>query len=285
MPAQAGPAIVLNTASKSSTTGGTFADTLTANSGDTLAIPLTNDFQNYIFKMWGSDSAHVMELALTATRADSIHDPTFGVRQNFAALVPGGAGNVGSHTTLSGPSNIQVFPGDQLTMTVTTTAADAVLVSWLTQYNALPGAAGNFATWEQIQGLRDTTIGVRVAPVASGTAGLYGAARAINADDPRWTGGKFYAILGWTVQTVCTTIAFSGTAWSNFKVGGPAGALTLDTTNYFVDLYKATGIPCIPVFNGFDASNVFLFAADDTASASPKVDVWAYELSASPFGS
>jgi len=277
-------AIILNTASKASTTGGTFADTLTANSGDSLSIPLTNDDENRIFKMWGSDSAHVMELALTDSRTDSIHDPQFGVRQNFAALVPGGAGTVGSHTTLSGPTNIQVFPGDALTMTVTTTAADAVLVSWLTKYNALPGVSGQFATWEQVQAARGTTIGVRCAPVASGTAGAYGTARAINADDSRWTGGRFYAILGWTQQLVCTTIAFAGQAWGNNKIGGPGGALTLDNSNYFVDLYHETGIPCIPVFNGYDAGNVFLYAADDTASVSPKVDIWAYELKSNPVG-
>jgi hypothetical protein len=44
-------AIILNTASKANTTGGTFADTLTANSRDTLSIPLTNDNENYIMKM------------------------------------------------------------------------------------------------------------------------------------------------------------------------------------------------------------------------------------------
>jgi hypothetical protein len=278
------PAIILNTYSKASTTGGTFADTLTANSGDSLSIPLTGNNDNRIFKMWGSDSAHVAELALTDSRTDSIHDPQFGVRSNMAALVPGGAGAVGSHTLLSGPADIQVYPGDTLTMTVTTTAADAILVSTLTKYADLPGVSGQFARWEQVQALRDTTIGVRCAPVASGTAGAYGTARAINADDSRWTGGKYYAILGWTQQLVCTTIAFAGQAWGNNKIGGPGGALTLDTTNYFVDLYYETGIPCIPVFNGYDAGNVFLYAADDTASASPKVDVWAYELSSNPVG-
>ena len=278
------PAIILNTYSKASTTGGTFADTLTANSGDSLSIPLTGNNENRIFKMWGSDSAHVAELALTDSRTDSIHDPQFGVRSNLAALVPGGAGAVGSHTLLSGPADIQVYPGDTLTMTVTTTAADAILVSTLTKYADLPGVSGQFARWEQVQALRDTTIGVRCAPVASGTAGAYGTARAINADDSRWTGGKYYAILGWTQQLVCTTIAFAGQAWGNNKIGGPGGALTLDTTNYFVDLYHETGIPCIPVFNGYDAGNVFLYAADDTASASPKVDVWAYELSSNPVG-
>ena len=278
------PAIILNTASKANTTGGTFADTLTANSGDSLAIPLTGDNENYIFAMWGIDSDSVAELALTDSRTDSIHDPQFGDRFNIAALIPGGAASVGSHYQLRAPANIQVFPGDTLTMTVTTTAADDIMVSWLTRYNNLPGVQGQFARWEQVQALRDTTIGVRCAPVASGTPGLYGTARAINADDARWTGGKYYAILGWTVQTVCTTIAFSGQAWGNNRVGGPSGALETDTTNYFVDLYQQTNIPCIPVFNGYDAGNVFVTAADGEASTSPKVDVFAYELKSNPVG-
>ena len=276
-------AIILNTASKANTTGGTFADTLTANTGDSLSIPLTGDNDNYIFKAWGIDSDSIAEIALTDTRTDSVHDPQYGVRWNCASLIPGGAASVGSHTFLSGPSNIQVFPGDALTMTVTSTAADDVIVSWLTKYNSLPGVQGRFATWDQISGLRDTTIGVRVAPVANtSTPGLYGTSRAINADDARWTGGKYYAILGWTMQTVCTTIAFSGQAWGNNKIGGPGGALTMDTTNYFLDLWAETGIPCIPVFNGYDAGNVFVTACDGETSTSPKVDVWAYELSGNP---
>jgi hypothetical protein len=278
------PAIILNTASKAGTTGGTFADVLTANSRDSLAIPLTGDNNNLIFKGWGIDSDSVAEVALTDSRTDSIHDPQFGVRFNIPSLIPGGAAAVGSHMWLQGPTNIQVFPGDTLTATATTTASDDILISWLTKYNDLPGVAGQFARWEQVNALRDTTISVRCAPVASGTAGLYGTARAINADDSRWTGGKYYAVLGWTVQTICTTLAFSGQAWGNNRIGGPAGALTLDTTNYFVDLYHETGIPCIPVFNGYDAANVFLEAADGEASTSPKVDVWAYELSSNPVG-
>jgi hypothetical protein len=276
------PAIILNTASKANTTGGASGDTLTANTGDSLSIPLTGDNNNQIFRMWGIDSDSVAELLLTDTRTDSIHDPQSGVRFNIPSLIPGGAASVGSHDLLKGPTNIPVYPGDALTFTVTTTAADDILVSWLTRYNDLPGVQGRFATWEQIAGLRDTTIGVRCAPVASGTPGLYGTSRAINADDARWTGGKYYAILGWTVQTVCTTVAFSGQAWGNNKIGGPSGALTLDTTNYFVALYKETGIPCIPIFNGFDAGNVFLTVADGEASTSPKVDIWAYELSSNP---
>ena len=42
--------------------------------------------------MWGLDSAHIVaELALTDSRTDSIHDPQYGVRSNFASIIPGGA--------------------------------------------------------------------------------------------------------------------------------------------------------------------------------------------------
>ena len=278
------PAIILNTASKANTTGGTFADTLTANSGDSLSIANFMNGSATIFSMWGIDSDSVAEVAVTDSRTDSIHDPQYGLRFNIPSLIPGGAAAVGSHYMLSEGYTVPVYSGDTLTMTVTTTAADDILVSWLTKYDDLPGVAGQFARWEQVEASRDTTIGVRCAPVASGTPGLYGSARAINADDSRWTGGKYYAILGWTVQTVCTTIAFQGQAWGNNRIGGPSGALTTDTTMFFVDLYRETGIPCIPVFNGYDASNVFLYAADGEASTSPKVDVLAYELSRNPFG-
>lgn len=278
------PAIILNTASKAATTGGTFADTLTASSGDSLAIPLTDDDNNFIHAMWGIDSDSVAELALTDTRSDSVHDPQYGDRFNIPALIPGGAASVASHYLIRPPSSIQVFPGDALTMTVTTTAADDILVSWLTRYNALPGQAGQFARWEDVMQLKETDISCACNAVASGTAGLYGTARAFSADDNRWTGGKFYALLGWTQQTVSTTVAFSGNAWSNNKIGGPGGALTLDTTNYFIDLYRETGIPCIPVFNGYDAAQTYAYVADGEASTSPKLDLRCYQLRSKPAG-
>src|SRR6059036_2273155 len=96
-------AVVLNTASKANTGGGTFADTLTANSGDSLSIPNFVAGGARILRMWGIDSDSIAELALTDSRVDSIHDPQFGIRFNIAALIPGGAAVVGSHDLLVPP--------------------------------------------------------------------------------------------------------------------------------------------------------------------------------------
>lgn len=275
-------ALVLNTASKANTTGGTFADTLTANSGDSLAIANFVNGGARIVKMWGLDSDSVMELALTDSRFDSVHDPQFGVRFNMAALIPGGAAVVGSHDFIDPPSNIPVYAGDTLTFTVTTTAADDAIVTWLTEYDDLPGTFGQFASWETVQALRETTIGLRCAPVASGTPGAYGTARALNADDTRLTGGKYYAVLGWTLQTVATTITLKGPSTGNNRVGLPGGALTLDTTMGFVELSRQFNKPLIPILNGYDAASYFLEVADGEASTSPKVDLFMYQLSSNP---
>src|SRR5205085_3590714 len=131
---------------------------------------------------------------------------------------------------------IPVYSGDTLTYTVTSTTGDDIMVTYLTEYDDLPGTFGQFATWEQVQALRETTIGLRCAPVASGTPGLYGTARALNADDTRLTGGKYYAVLGWTLQTVATTVTIKGPSTGINRVGLPGGALTLDTTMGFAEL-------------------------------------------------
>lgn len=276
-------AVVLNTASKASTTGGTFADTLTANSGDSLAIPNLQTGEGKVMRMWGIDSASVCELALTAGRVESVHDPQFGVRFNIPPNVGGAAGSPGAVPLIEPPNYLDVFTGDTLTMTVTSTAADAVVVSWLTEYDNLPGVQASFADWNAVQANRFTEIGVRNIPVASATKGAYGTARAVNADETRWTGGRWYAILGFTVQIPCTTVSFKGPMWGNFRFGAPAGMPFLATDNFFVELDRRyPGERLIPVFNGYDAGSVLVEIADDAASTSPKVDIIAVECKNNP---
>ena len=277
-------AIVLNSAGKANLTGGSFADTLSALAGDSLTIPNFVNGGARIFKAWGIDSDSILEVALTDGRFDSIHDPQYGVRFNVPALIPGGAAVVGAHNMLIPPAKIPVFSGDSLAFTVTGTASDDVLVSWLTEYDDLPGTAGQFIDWSTVNSLWETVIGLRCAPVASGTAGLYGTERALNADDTRLTGGKYYAILGWTVQTVCTTIYVKSTTFGNNKLGLPSGALDLRSDMGFVELSQQFQRPLIPVVAGYDAGNVFLAAADGEASTSPKVDLLMVQLSRNPIG-
>jgi hypothetical protein len=277
-----GYARILVTASKASLTGGSFADSLTANSGDSLGI------QNYVnggarlTHAWGIDSASVMEGQLLMTRYDSVHDQQHGYRFEIPALAPGGAGNVAAHTIFRPPFKIAAFSGDTVTLQVTGTAADAVVVSYIAEYDDLPGVRATFATWEQVQNYKTTTIGLNNLPVASGTKGAYGATRALNADDSRLSADKYYAILGCSVQTQVTTIALTSTTWGGQRIGIPVGALDLDNNMWFVTESIASGKPLIPIINANDAANVLVSVADSAASTSPKVDWTMYELSTNP---
>jgi hypothetical protein len=277
-----GYARILTTASKASTTGGTFADTLTANSGDSLSIANYVSGGARITHAWGIDSASVAELSIRSSRYDTVHDAQFGQRIEIPALTPGGAGNVAAHTLLKPPMYLKVFSGDSPSYLVTTTAGDAVVMSWITEYDDLPGTRASFASWAQVDGLRVTPIGLNNLPVASGTKGAYGATRSLNADDTRLSADKYYAILGVTAQTQVTTVALQSTTWGGQTIGIPVGALDLETTYWFVEESKASGKPLIPIINANDAGNVLVKVADAAASTSPKLDWQMVELSSNP---
>lgn len=277
-----GKAFVLNTASKASTTGGTFADSLTANAGDSLSVANFDNGYAKIVEMWGIDSASVAELQVIYTRPESTHDQQHGVRFNVPALVPGGAATVGAHNLLSGYGTIDLYKSDTATMQVTTTAADAFLCSWVTKYDDLPGVQGVFANPAQIQGLQKSIVGIACNAVASATKGAYGAQRAFNADDDRLHANTWYAILGWTVQTICTTVSLLGPDWGGQRIGGPAGVLGLDNSTWFWDQSLKWNDALIPCFNSNNKGNVLVQIADDATSTSPKLDFLLYELTGRP---
>jgi len=279
-----GYALILNTASKANLTGGTFADNLTANAQDSLSVPQFNNGGARITHAWGIDSDSVMEGEWLYTRYESVHDQQHGLRFEIPSLTPGGAAAVAAHTIVKPPFQVDLFSGDTATISVSGTAADDVVVSWLTEFDDLPGVRATFADWATVQALKTTVIGLNQLPVASATPGAYGTSRALNADDTRLSADKYYAILGCTVQTQVTTIALTSTTWGGQRIGLPMGALDLDTSYWFLTESLARQKPLIPIINANDAGNVLVQVADGEASTSPKVDWNMYELSRNPIG-
>src|SRR5574340_1660953 len=149
-----GYANVCVSASKANTSGGTFADSLSANGTDSLNIAVFTNGGARVVNMWGIDSDSVAELEVISTRPESTHDQLHGIRFEIASLLPGGAAAVAGHNLLGGHGGFNCFAGDTLTLTVTSTAADDVLVSYNLEYDDLPGVQGTFAHWDQVQALR-----------------------------------------------------------------------------------------------------------------------------------
>lgn len=275
-------AVVLTTASKANLTGGTFADNLTANSGDSLAVSNYGSGGARIIEAWGIDSDSVGEVEFLFTRPQSTHDQSHGFRCQIPALTPGGAAVVASHNILPGYLYINVFKSDTPTISVTGTAADDFLVSYNTLYDDLPGASAQLTDWEFVRNNQNSVLGILVSAVASATPGAYGTARALNADDDRLHANTNYAILGYSVRTQVTTVSIKGPGWGGQRIGAPCGALDLRSDTWFLDQTLKYGIPLIPWFNSNDKANILLEVADGEASTSPQIDVMLVELQGQP---
>lgn len=277
------PVAVVTTASKASLTGGTFADSLAANTGDSLSV---NSFTNggaKIVALWAIDSAHVAEGEIYYTRPESTHDTQNGVRFEIPAASLGGAGTQGTFPIFQRGVEIPVYVNDTATLKVSATASDAVVASWMTLYDDLPGAGpAQFTSWERVQALRKSNVGIQVTAVGSATAGAYGAARAITADDNRYHANTYYALLGITVQTPVHAVTFVGPPWGGQRIGMPGGVTLANPSMWFVDLSLWHNMPLIPYFNQADAANILCSVADSAASTSPKIDLNLVELTQAP---
>src|SRR5438132_14067327 len=120
---------ILTSASKAATTGVTFADSLSANSGDSLAVANFNTGGARVLEAWGIDSDAVAELSWVYTRPEATHDQQRGLRVMIPAIALGGAGVPAGFPLMSGLDVINLFKSDTATMNVSTTSADYMLVS------------------------------------------------------------------------------------------------------------------------------------------------------------
>ena len=277
-----GRALVLTSASKATTTGGTFADTLTANSGDSLSVANFNTGEANFIEMWGNDSTSVMEGQIIYSRPQSTHDQSHGFRFQNASLLAGSAAKVGAQEYLPGNVGFQLYKSDTATIQVTSTASDNCLVSYNILYDDLPGAAAVFISPQQASNLQNSIVGINVAAVTSSTRGAYGASRAFNADDARLHANTWYAIIGYTLQTPVCTVSLIGPDWGGQRIGGPGDPLTFRTGSWFMDQSQKWNKPLIPCFNSNNVGNVLVALADVAAQSTPALDFTLYELTGPP---
>jgi hypothetical protein len=153
----------------------------------------------------------------------------------------------------------------------------------LTLYTDLPGVgAAQFTDMATVNSLRKSNFGFQQLPVASGTAGAWGAARALTADDNRFSAGTYYALLGCTVRTQVTSISLISTLWGGQRIGLPVGALDLNSSEWFADLSMNLNMPLIPYFGQADAANINVYVQDAATSTSPHVSWNVVELTGQP---
>ncbi len=274
-------AVQLTTVTIASAAGGTFADTFTAATGDSTTVATYFNGGARVFKAWGIDSDAIAEISWYYGRTDSTQDTTYGLRTMIPSVALGGAATNAAFDLLGQYQQIPVYSADVPTIKASSTAADDLVMSYLTEYDDLPGAAAIFDSWSNVNASNPPVVSFVCNAVASGTVGQYGAARAFNTDDTRWVAQRYYAILGFSVKTQVTTVAIKTFETGNLFLGAPMGSLNLDQRDFFVQLSYSRNKPLIPVMLGTNAGNAFMYISDAEASTSPKVDIHCLLLPAS----
>jgi hypothetical protein len=269
---------VLTTASVASATGGTFADTLVANTGDSTAVANYATGGARWLEAWANDSAHVAELEVIYTRPESTHDQQHGWRSSVQASAFNAVGHVGEVSLLAGKRTLNVFKSDQPQLLVSSTASDCVALSYLTEYDDLPGASAVFVSPGFIAQHHKSAVGIRVSAVASGTAGAYGAQRAFNADDDRLHANTWYAIVGLNVQLPVLTVSLIGPDFGGQRIGLPAGSIEIGSSAFYIEQSEKWNKALIPCFNSNNKANTLVQVVDTTASTSPQCDFQLVEL-------
>jgi hypothetical protein len=276
---------IWTTTSVASATGGTFADTLVANTGDTTNVANygnalgPNGSGARILEAFGIDSAHVAEFEVIYTRPESTHDQQHGWRSSIAAAAFNAAGNVKAVSLLGGAMTLNLFRSDTPQLLASCTASDVLLYAYLTEYDDFPGAAASLVSPSVIDAGFKSRVGIRVSAVSStSTAGAYGTQRAFNADDNRLHANTWYGIEGINVQSNCFAVTFIGPDFGGQRLGVPAGAINIDSSSWFRDQSVKWGKPLIPVFNSNNAASVLVQIADAATSLTPQVDFQLVEL-------
>lgn len=204
-------------------------------------------------------------------RSPRLHDPAQGLRLRVPA-----ADNVQS---LGGPEYQALYPGDPLIVESSGGGAETDVVSYLVQYDNLPGISAPLQSWAQLRDRIVNIAGVEVNLTSGATAGDYGGARTLNQDFQNLRAGESYALLGYTCSSAFATLRITGPDTGKLGVGGPGSTNTWDTGDWFVKLSDKLGLPLIPVIQANNAGGTIVDLVDTATAVNRPVTLILAELS------
>ena len=242
---------------------------LAATTGDTLAVPNFDlGKRAWLLQVW----ADVQAAGTLRIRSPKFQDNVNGIRIDTIAsdakpLLPWGCPQ-------------RLYPNDNISVELagSATAGDIETVSLLMAFEDLPGIAGRFITYEELMRRMDQLLTAENT-LATGTAGGYSGAEAINAEIDQFQHGVDYALLGYKVDVECQAVGYRAPDFGNLRIGGPGDEADPDLySNWFVRLTREYNMALIPVFNGQNKASVLLDAAQDENGADVTVTTFLARL-------
>lgn len=237
--------------------------------GNTLTIrncALNSDI--FLLSAWQSKQA----AGICRIRSPKLHDNVQCMRAQAQAL---------NGQVFIPPSYKQkLYPQDDLIVELDGSAAvgDLELVSLLIYYQDLPGANGNYATWDSIKNNIKNILTVENT-LTLGATGDYTGEEAINAEFDLLKANTNYAILGATFDELCGAIRYRGVDFANMGVGLPTNSYEGQRfSQWFKYLSEESGLATIPIFNSANKDGLLIDGQQDENAAAVTVTTILAEL-------
>jgi hypothetical protein len=235
---------------------------LLANTGDSFQVRSTPDSNPpFLEGLWVSNATG----GLVRLRSPRMHDAVQGLRFTIPAAV--------TRNLLADEIETQLYSQDILTFEIGGGGAETDVGAMLIRYPDLGGSDQRLATWDQIKPMVAELTTVEVAVPGPVTAGDWSAGTAINVTFDLLKGNQDYAVLGYTVDTLCAAVAIKGSDTANLRIGGPGPLEPIETRDWFISLSRNGGVPAIPVINQANRASTLLHVAKATAAGTVNVDL------------
>lgn len=237
---------------------------LTMNAGNSLTVRFANPTSDVrLIQLWARNNA----AGIFRVRSPKLHDNVQGIRYRIQAADP--------IQVLAYGSWQKLIPQDTLIAEISGSATagqfeQGALLLW---YADLPGSNARLANWADLVNRVVNILTVEIA-VTAGVAGGYSGQVAINSTFDLLQANTDYAILGYTVDTACAVVRFTGPDFANFGLGGPG--ITTDrsiTADWFKWLNLQLGAPTIPVFNSANKAGTLVDVMQNQAGAAVNVNM------------
>lgn len=165
-----------------------------------------------------------------------------------------------------------LVPQDILTVAVDGTAAAVNGAAIQSYYQDLGPNGMQLKAPGDIDGNYEFIFSWPVAAAAAAVAGNQGLTNITTTVDSS-DANKWYAVLGYQVDTPVLAVGIAGIDTSQLFAGGPGDPAGYRTNGYFRDLYADLGQPCIPCFNAANKGNTNVVVVDNAANTAVNVSL------------
>ncbi len=235
---------------------------LAAVAGDSLQVPFFPEQKKALILEFWTD----VQVAGTARiRSPKFHDNVNGLRKDtiISELNPAMPYGFGQ----------PIYPGDVLIVELagSAVAGDIEYVVMLQWFEALSAQAANLWAPDQVIA-KAINYSYVENTIATGATAAWGGAEAINAETDQFHANRYYALVGYCVDTEVAAIAWRGPDTANLRVGGPGLDQDQHLTNeWFSRLSRAYNKALVPVFQANNKAATLIDALQDENGADTTV--------------